>query len=42
MRSGHFQRKVRIDLSGIAPGVYMLKSTAMGVSLGIQKIIIKS
>ena len=42
MHSGQFQQKVRIDLSGIAPGVYMLKSRAKGVALGSQKIIIGS
>lgn len=42
MRSGHFLHRVRIDLSGIAPGVYLLKSTAKGVAFGSQKIIIGS
>jgi len=42
MRSGNFKHKVRIDLTGIAPGVYMLKSTAKGSSLGSHKIIIGS
>lgn len=40
MRVGNFQHKARIDLSGIAPGVYLLKSRAKGSSLGSQKIII--
>jgi hypothetical protein len=42
MRSGNFKHKVRINLTGIAPGVYMLKSTAKGSSLGSHKIIIGS
>ncbi len=42
MRSGKFQHKVKIDLTGITPGVYILKSTVKGRSLGEQKIMIRS